>query len=165
MEKIKKILGLILIAFVIIGTLIGMAYALDYDDNDEFMLSQGDSIEGSFVVYDANSMPSVETSFQWVSFSPTSQQYITSDNLVEISDGAYEVKYYITIPDDAEVGVYRTVFTIKEGSDVTFFNLKLSVQHPPISALEKFFRSINPYWLSAVILLIFGFVFWWWRYH
>ncbi len=126
---------LIFILFMIILGLSVNAFMIDQDDN--IYVTAGNSVEGAFMIYEAGSINyTIKSDFEWISFDKTKYvNTLPSYRGKEISNNAFLVKYYINVPDNADISVHRTTIEVTDGQSTKYVNLKISVQ-------SGFFKSL-----------------------
>lgn len=159
----KKIYWLILATLVIAAATITSALAVSVDADDSFNLYAGESVEGSFIITEFSSVDNVEakSSMRWLSFSDEKYVDVISSDGYMITGDSLWLPYFISIPDDAEIGVYRTVIVVTDGSEVEYLNVKISVQKKPVVVLLDFFSSLSLwYYIGFLILLSSSVVIW-----
>jgi len=148
-KEINKIIKLIISSVVVIlaifATIVG-ALAFDIDANDSFVLFPGEEMVASFVIinYPAETMI-VETDSTWISFDEDEEVFkknLGYDDL-NIKNEALFVQYYIKIPKNTGIGVYKSVLTIKDSQETKVVNVKMNVQNELISNIYDGTSSPN----------------------
>ncbi len=114
------------------------AFSLD-DIEDTFIAKPGEVLIGSFIV---DSDVNIETRFEWLSFDQNVPSYSTSTFTTGrfIERGYYQIPYYITIPEDADIGIYRTKIKVFDDESIKYLNIKISVQN---GLFRPFFKVLN----------------------
>lgn len=139
---IKIFLALIMFFATIMGA---TAFELD-DIEDSFVLSAGDRAEGSFVTNALN--PQISTDFAWI---------VLNNDENYIADGYSSYTYDISIPEDADVGIYRAVISISSDGMTEYLNVKISVQNKPFAFLFNTFNNpivITGLWIFLFIIIV-----------
>ncbi len=133
--KIFSLIGIIILVLVTIQS----AIAYDIDDNeDTYIMSPGDNLKGVFIITDFNNGISVETDLDWISFEEDANKtYIPSIFGNSVSEGVVSVPYFITIPKDVDIGVYRTTIKLNNNDDTKYLNIKISVQNRVFGGISK----------------------------
>lgn len=130
--------------------------ALAYDTDtieDSFILAPGAEVKGAFIIYDYNSGIRAETDFEWISFDKDLQSSIITNIIGQsVSEEAVSVPYYISIPKEADIGIYRTVIKLSSGSDVKYLNVKISVQNKPYVTISNIYNQ--PYAVYFIFIVI-----------
>lgn len=108
---------------------LNMAYAFEIDADDEYIALSGDTIIASFIVSEYEPNMIMSTNFDWISFSKNSDIKEKDVFGTLITRDIVSVPYYINIPEDTDIGVYRTTIEIKSDTDVKYLNVKISVQN------------------------------------
>lgn len=154
---IKKIMFVLLaLSMFVVTVMSAMAFQLDSNE-DVFIANAGDTFKGSFIYYDGGVGDfDVKTGFPWISFS---ENEIVND--VQNVRGTYigegvSVPYYINIPDDADIGIHRTVIEVSSGPNKEYLNVKISVQNGLFASISRGLKSPTGVLLTYVVLGIFG---------
>lgn len=150
----KTVLKLGIGAFFLIITIIG-ASAMEFDTlEDSFILHAGESRKGAFILISPEEQVFLASDFEWISLSEQGDVY-TIENArgkdLFVGGGMQVFNYYITVPDDADVGVYRGIITANSDQ---VLNIKISVQKKPISAIMNFLGSKLGSQILSVSLII-----------
>ena len=95
---------------------------------------------------------------EWISLDEN--KYISERPIsgVPIIEDNYYVSYWITIPDNSDIGVYRGTISVQQGDLVRYLNVKMSVQNGFVTTLFKGYdRPIIKYivWVGGVVILVF----------
>ena len=106
----------------------------------------------------------LKTDMEWISldeFRYVSEKPASGVSFVE---GSYVLNYWINIPNEADVGVYRGIIQVSTQEQIEYLNVKIVVQNSIINSVYK--NLINPkykwIYLSVfifVILVILGYTF------
>lgn len=158
-DYVRRVL---LIAFIIAIVFVTAksALAVSIDDNDEFIVSPGDTIKGSFILNDYTDDTTISSDLRWLSFSENEYKETITPQGLEIIDNSILIPYFVTIPEDAEIGVYRTVIVIDDQESVVYLNVKLSVQKSIIASFFNFLKSLSIWWyIGSIIILGSAFTF------
>jgi len=144
---------LIFIMLILCSTMVS-AFQIDNDDN--FYLSKGETIASSFILYETNGDKfTIETDSPFISFDEN--KYVNKITLsygIPISAQALMVKYYVQIPEETDIGVYRTTIAISNQDTTKYLNVKISVQNGLFKPIIKFLHSKNSWMFIIGIIMI-----------
>jgi hypothetical protein len=142
------------VAIIMILLTLKSALAFSIDADDEFDLIRGETIEGSFVIEEFRNDMRIKSNLEWVSLDEN--KYVSEKTATgqKILDNTFVVPYWISVPDDADVGIYRGVIEVDDGDEVQYLNIKISVQNRFVTAITKAFNKTIP----RVMIMIGGFL-------
>lgn len=143
-KVIRWIVTLIIVLIMIGITLLGaMAFSIDSDDN--LIMSVGETIESSFIIVDyPDAIITINSNFDWLSLKQSSYvKNIVVSSEKNIGDKGIFIPYYITIPKETDVGIYRTIIEVEANDEVKVVNIKISVQNKFVRGIHQFFSSVK----------------------
>ncbi len=153
-KKRAKLVWTILIAIVLLLiTMFGaLAYSLDtYEDS--VYVKRGDSIQNSFII--ENYIPDTILKSNLALISLDKDKYISERIGVGtlVVDDNYVFYYYITIPKDADIGIYRGVIEVKSGTETKVLNVKINVQNNVVNGMTKTLQNPKSRWPTLSIII------------
>ena len=148
MRKLKKntikCMKLSLYFIIILSTVLGaVAFSLDSIE-DSYTVTPGDEIEGTFIIEDYQNGIKGEMDLPFLSFKKSVLEQ-NSPNLEGkfVATDVVSVSYYINVPKDADIGVYRGLIKTSLGNEIKYLNIKISVQNGFISTITRIFKDKN----------------------
>lgn len=159
-KKYSKIIAIIVIFILTISVAVS-GFQLDSVE-DSFLLKSGSETVGYFIIDDYTQDIRLETTFDWISFDENKNLKIY--NVVsgkKVSDKAISIPYYIKIPDNADVGIYRTTINVYAFNETQYLNIKINIQNGFFSKFIDYFRNISQTakiigytTISAIVLIV-----------
>lgn len=157
---IKKIKPLKFALYGIIFILfINICFALEIDSDDSYVVVAGENIVGSYVISDYKTNLVQKTNFEWISLEKNSdikEKIVIGDKITENVVG---IPYYIKVPEDADIGVYRTTILITDGQEEKYLNIKISVQNTIIKNIYQILIKSSIQKMIVILALIIGIMF------
>lgn len=127
---------------MIIMTLVGaLSYSIDNDD--EYYVKAGDVVDGVFIIEDYVPGTVLKSNMEWVSLDKDKYVSEKIGNGIKLVEENYVFYYWITIPEDADVGIYRGTIEIRSGGQVKYLNIMISVQNEVVNGVSSVFRNPN----------------------
>lgn len=154
-RRSRLVWTIIIVVFLLaITTYAALAYSLDTYEDDLYV-KQGDLIKGSFIIENYVPGTTLKSNMEWVSLDEN--KYI-SEKAAEglyIVDNNYVFYYYVKIPNDADIGIYRGIIEVKSQNTSKILNLKINVQNGIVNSTSKVLTNPNSRWpMIAIIIFI-----------